>query len=360
VQDALHAAAQTYPVDVGLVIAGTSGTALPGATAGFTTGIQLGGQPGAWGGAGGIDSSIFTNAMTIRDYNTAGIAFSNAIGTGQAITVASTGGNVEIDTYIGVNTPAVTTSRLNVLNASNTNGDTAIIGRQTNNATGAPGTTEIGVTGYGTANHTSGSHGRLYGVQGIGFASGAGGTTVFIAGVAGQGQATAALTISTALSALYSQANVISGGPTVALNTGLYMEAQSGGTAAYQIYSVGTAKSYFAGPAYFVGPSTQTIAATNTITADACSSVKTITAASGVTTNTTDTFTAPSTTAGSGNQGCIMHVCNVGVTNTITLDHNAHFFTVSGADLALPANTCVTVGSDGTQWRQLSAVLTGT
>lgn len=101
-------------------------------------------------------------------------------------------------------------------------------------------------------------------------------------------------------------------------------------------------------------PATQTIAATNTITADACGGLKQVTAGSAVTTNTTDTFTAPA----AANTGCVMDVCNVGVTNTITLDKNAHFFTQGAADVALAANTCVRIGSDGTQWRQLTAIQT--
>lgn len=62
----------------------------------------------------------------------------------------------------------------------------------------------------------------------------------------------------------------------------------------------------------------QTIAATNTIAANACGSVKSITSAGAVTTSTTDTFTAPSADATTGNQGCIMTVVNVGA-NNITL-----------------------------------------
>ncbi len=107
---------------------------------------------------------------------------------------------------------------------------------------------------------------------------------------------------------------------------------------------------------YVVPPTTQTIAATNTITADACSGLKAITAAGAVTTNTTDTFTAPA----AANTGCMMLVCNVGTTNTITLDKNSHFFTVAGADVLLLANSCIGVVSDGTQWRQHTAVFTAT
>ena len=44
----------------------------------------------------------------------------------------------------------------------------------------------------------------------------------------------------------------------------------------------------------------------------------------------------------------------------ITLDKNTHIFLVSGADVSLGANACVSVGNDGTEWRQLTAVLTAT
>lgn len=101
-------------------------------------------------------------------------------------------------------------------------------------------------------------------------------------------------------------------------------------------------------------PSTETIASAATITANACGGLKAISASGAVTTNTTDTFTAPASTP----IGCIMDVCNVGTTNTITLDHNAHFFTLAAGDLVLAANTCVRIGNDGTQWRQLTGLLT--
>jgi hypothetical protein len=103
-------------------------------------------------------------------------------------------------------------------------------------------------------------------------------------------------------------------------------------------------------------PATQTIATTDTIAADACGTIKRITAASAIGTNTTNTFTAPGTL----NTGCTMWVCNVGGTNTITLDKNALFLTTSGADVALLANSCIAVGSDGAIWRQLSAIQTST
>lgn len=101
-------------------------------------------------------------------------------------------------------------------------------------------------------------------------------------------------------------------------------------------------------------PTAQTIAAGNTITADACGGIKRIDAAGAVTTDTTNTFTAPA----AGNAGCVMTVCNSGA-NSIALDKNALFVmdtTDEGGDgdLDLGADDCVSVGSDGSKWRQLA------
>lgn len=100
-------------------------------------------------------------------------------------------------------------------------------------------------------------------------------------------------------------------------------------------------------------PATQTIAATNTITGDGCGTVKRITAASAVTTNTTNTFTAPS----ASNSGCRMSVCNVGA-SSITLDNNALFQSAAGANVVLTAADCVEVASTGVggAWYQLAPV----
>lgn len=112
------------------------------------------------------------------------------------------------------------------------------------------------------------------------------------------------------------------------------------------------------GSGRFLGPmpATETVAAGATITANACGAVKAVTAAGAVATSTTDTFTAPAPS----NAGCLMGVCNVGATNTITLKRSARFLTAGGVDLALAANTCVMVGSEGAAWRQLAAILTAT
>lgn len=100
-------------------------------------------------------------------------------------------------------------------------------------------------------------------------------------------------------------------------------------------------------------PATQTIAATDTITADACGTIKPVDSAGAVTTNTTNTFTAPA----AANSGCIMHICNVGAQD-ITLDNNANFKSAAAGDITLTASDCVTVGSTGAggAWFQLTAV----
>jgi hypothetical protein len=101
-----------------------------------------------------------------------------------------------------------------------------------------------------------------------------------------------------------------------------------------------------------VPPATETITAGAAITANACGGLKRVTAAGAVTTGTTNTFTAPAPT----NAGCIMTVCNVGA-NTITLDANLLFKPSAGADIALGADDCTSVVSDGTIWRSSSPLV---
>lgn len=103
---------------------------------------------------------------------------------------------------------------------------------------------------------------------------------------------------------------------------------------------------------YSEPPATQTIAAGDTVKDDACGSIKNLTAAGGVTTDTTNTFTAPT----GSNKGCIMAVCNQG-TQTITLDSNTNFPGSGAANVALTQDDCVVVGQTGSRWMQLSAVL---
>lgn len=100
-------------------------------------------------------------------------------------------------------------------------------------------------------------------------------------------------------------------------------------------------------------PATQTIGAAGTVVADACGGFKRITAAGAVTTSTTNTFTAPA----ASNAGCSMAVCNVGATNSITLDNNANFKSIGGVDIILTAEDCTAVASDGTVWRSTGALV---
>jgi hypothetical protein len=99
-------------------------------------------------------------------------------------------------------------------------------------------------------------------------------------------------------------------------------------------------------------PAAQTIASGDTVAADACLGVKRVTAAGAVTTSTTNTFTAPA----AANAGCWMLVCNTG-SNTITLDNNSNFKSIGGADIALTADDCTAVVSDGTVWRSAGSLV---
>ena len=124
-----------------------------------------------------------------------------------------------------------------------------------------------------------------------------------------------------------------------------YIVGQTAGISYFTVSAVGNIET--AGMIRAIVPSSQTIAAGNTIAADACGSIKQITASGGVTTDTTNTFTAPA----AGNSGCCMDVINVGA-QTITLDENANF--VSAGDVALGAGDTARVCSNGTTWYQIS------
>jgi hypothetical protein len=102
---------------------------------------------------------------------------------------------------------------------------------------------------------------------------------------------------------------------------------------------------WFQHPAIF--PPTQTIGSGGTITANACGGTKRITAASAVTTDTTNTIDAPAT----GNAGCTMDIINVGP-NTITLDSNTNFPTQNTVDVVLASSGTVRVTSTGTFWKK--------
>lgn len=98
-------------------------------------------------------------------------------------------------------------------------------------------------------------------------------------------------------------------------------------------------------PAVF--PAAQTLGAGATIAADACGGIKRITATAARTTDTTNTFTAPSAL----NAGCLMNVTNVSAF-TITLDSNALFPVPGGVDMVLQSSGSATVWSDGSLWRR--------
>jgi hypothetical protein len=101
-----------------------------------------------------------------------------------------------------------------------------------------------------------------------------------------------------------------------------------------------------------IPPATETLTGGATITANACGGLKRLTAAGAVTTSLTATFTAPAP----ANAGCTMLVCNVGA-NTITLDTNAAFKSIAGADIVLTADDCTAVASDGTVWRSAGSLV---
>lgn len=70
--DATHAAATTYPMDVGI---GIVGTASGGTGAGFTTAIQIGGSGGPWG----VATSKCVYGIDARDFSTAGVFLHNGV-----------------------------------------------------------------------------------------------------------------------------------------------------------------------------------------------------------------------------------------------------------------------------------------
>ena len=119
---------------------------------------------------------------------------------------------------------------------------------------------------------------------------------------------------------------------------GIYVEALTGSDNNYPIIAV--------------PPAAETIGVAATITANACGTVKLITSVLGVTTDTTNTFTAPAT----ANAGCCMDVVNDGV-NSITLDANTNFKTAGGNLVLAGQGDTVRVCSTGTYWFQVSAVV---
>lgn len=87
---ATHAAAATYPVDVGFAVVGHAGN---GARQGFTKGIQVGGTATGWFQSG---TSRIGTGVHVRDFETHGLLINNRYSgaTGPAITVESGSGPI--------------------------------------------------------------------------------------------------------------------------------------------------------------------------------------------------------------------------------------------------------------------------
>lgn len=98
-------------------------------------------------------------------------------------------------------------------------------------------------------------------------------------------------------------------------------------------------------------PAAEAITAGAVITANACGTIKQINSVGAVTTDTTNTFTAPTAT----NSGCCMDVINVDTADAITLDTNTNFKSAGAADVVLGINDSARVCSNGTFWFQVSA-----
>lgn len=95
-----------------------------------------------------------------------------------------------------------------------------------------------------------------------------------------------------------------------------------------------------------IWPPIQVLGAAATINADACGGIKRISALAARTTDTTNSFTAPS----ASNAGCRMTVVNLS-TNTITIDVNSNFPAAGGATgFALQENGVMDVFSNGSTW----------
>jgi hypothetical protein len=96
-------------------------------------------------------------------------------------------------------------------------------------------------------------------------------------------------------------------------------------------------------------PSVETIAAGAVITADACGTIKLIQSTGNVTTDTTNTFTAPTASY----NGCCMDIINMNTVDTITLDQNALFKTTGNVNQQLGPDGTIRVCSNGTSWHQI-------
>jgi len=116
-----------------------------------------------------------------------------------------------------------------------------------------------------------------------------------------------------------------------------------------------TGSMLFDGDALKITPATsQTIAEGDVIAANACGTIKIITAGGAVTTNTTHSITNPA----SAPAGCCMAIYNTGGTHTITLDTNTTLVVGAASNLALASKDLAIFCNDGTNWIQVTAVLT--
>jgi hypothetical protein len=232
-----HKTATTHPVDVGISVAGTSGSALPGATAGFTIGMRLGGAGGSWGQSGAITTSLFQDALEVRDYTRYGVNIHTAGSGGNALVIQSDAGNIAIGT-----TTFNAARKVNLVFSLGTT-QSAGIYTDVDNAATAVGSTH-GVWGNATGTNTSGTQSLLAGLRGDGVMNATGGTASITTG--GRFRAQNTLGTSTVLASIYCAANSTPGG-TSGTNTGIYIEAQTGGTGNYQIFSAGSAQSSLTG-----------------------------------------------------------------------------------------------------------------
>ena len=106
-----------------------------------------------------------------------------------------------------------------------------------------------------------------------------------------------------------------------------------------------------------VMPATQVLVNGDTVVANACGTLKRVSTNDGtVTTDTTNTFTAPSAT----NAGCCMDIVNIDTaTTSLSLDRNANFKSdnSAGAAIVLGPHDTVRVCSTGAFWYQVGDVM---
>jgi len=110
------------------------------------------------------------------------------------------------------------------------------------------------------------------------------------------------------------------------------------------------AKQTFTGGYVGQFPASEVIASGGVITANVCGGVKLVhtNGTAAVTTDTTNTMTAPTTAVA----GCCLDIINDG-TGAITLDNNALFFSASAGNVALGVGDTIRVCTDGAAWYQV-------